>query len=67
MADFARFRALVFTDVALRDALWAQRERYAFVALAVRLGAERGCSFEATDVEAALAQGLLASLVTSSA
>jgi|HubBroStandDraft_1064217.scaffolds.fasta_scaffold152894_2 hypothetical protein len=66
-ADFARFRALVFADVALRDALWAQPERHAFIALAVRLGAEYGCSFESTDVESALAEGLLASLLTSSA
>jgi hypothetical protein len=65
--DFVRFRALVFADVALRDALWAQPERRAFVDVAVRLGAEHGCAFEAADVELALADGLLASLVTSTA
>jgi gluconate kinase len=53
--EFARFRARVLSDLALREALWAQREDEAFVGLALRLGAEHGFPFEAADVHAALA------------
>lgn len=55
--DFERFRALVREDEALQRVLWATPERAAFVAVAVRLGGERGLRFAAEDVEAALDSG----------
>lgn len=55
--DFDRFRALVLEDEALQQVLWGMTERAAFVALAVRLGGERGLRFTAEDVEAAMAAG----------
>ena len=53
--EFASFRARALSDLALREALWAEHADEAFVALALRLGAERGFAFEAGDVHAALA------------
>ncbi|HTW83147.1 MAG TPA: Nif11-like leader peptide family natural product precursor [Candidatus Sulfotelmatobacter sp.] len=54
-AEFARFRTRVLTDVALREAFWAEPNLDAFVALALRLGGAQGFTFSANDVHAALA------------
>jgi gluconate kinase len=53
--EFARFRRRVLSDLALREALWAERADEPFVDLALRAGAEHGFAFEAADVHAALA------------
>jgi hypothetical protein len=50
--DFARFRALVDDDDALRDVLWEERDPDRFAALVVRLAAERGLDVAAADVRA---------------
>ncbi len=52
--NLARFSELVLADRALHDQLRAITNPADFVALAIRLGAERGCVFTATEVEAAL-------------
>jgi len=52
--DLERFRQLVLEDEALQRALEATVETPAFIALARRLGAERGCHFTAEDVQDAL-------------
>ena len=58
--DFARFRALVDEDDALRDELWKVRDPEGFAELVVRLGAERGLTITAQDVRAACADGMTA-------
>ncbi|WP_163993109.1 Nif11-like leader peptide family natural product precursor [Pyxidicoccus caerfyrddinensis] len=45
LEDFERFRRLVLEDVTLQEALKATADVPAFLALARRLGAERGCHF----------------------
>jgi Nif11 domain len=52
--NLERFRELVLADRELHDQLRAAATRQDFIALAVRLGAERGCVFTAAQVEAAL-------------
>jgi hypothetical protein len=52
--NLERFGELVLTDCELHDQLRATANEAAFVALAVRLGAERGCEFTATVVQAAI-------------
>ena len=49
-----RFRGLVFDDVDLQERLRQVADRGLFIDLAVRLGEERGCSFNAQDVREAL-------------
>ncbi|HTG15904.1 MAG TPA: aspartyl/asparaginyl beta-hydroxylase domain-containing protein [Blastocatellia bacterium] len=49
-----RFRSLVFDDVDLQERLRQVADRGLFIDLAVRLGEERGCSFNAEDVREAL-------------
>jgi len=49
-----RFRRLVLEDVSLQEALRETPDVGTFVSLTVRLGEERGCSFNADDLEAAL-------------
>jgi hypothetical protein len=56
---FARFRELVWSDPNLLRELWETPERDAFVALAVRLGEERGLRFTSDDVHRSLADGRL--------
>lgn len=51
---FQAFRNLVLHDPALQEALRCSPDRAAFVALVVRLGAERGCTFSAGDVSTAM-------------
>jgi hypothetical protein len=53
--NLERFGELVLADRALHDQLRATADETAFVALAVRLGAERGCDFTASDVQATIA------------
>lgn len=55
--DLEKFRRLVLTDAELQAQLWQTRERDAFIALVVRLGAERDCQFTPQDVQAALDAG----------
>jgi hypothetical protein len=52
--NLERFGELVLADRALHDQLRATANEAAFVALAVRLGAERGCDFTAPVVQAAV-------------
>lgn len=52
--DFERFRQRVLEDPALQDALRETTDTQAFIALARRLGAERGCHFTAEDVQEAM-------------
>lgn len=52
--NLERFGQLVLADRKLHDELRATADEQTFVALAVRLGAERGCDFTAAVVEAAL-------------
>ncbi len=52
--NFERFGHLVLADRALHDQLRATANEEAFVALAIRLGAERGCAFTAPTVTAAI-------------
>lgn len=52
--DFERFRRLVLEDAALQQALRDTPDVPAFIALARRLGAERGCDFSAEDVQEAM-------------
>ena len=52
--NLERFGELVLADRELHDQLRATADEKAFVALAIRLGAERGFDFTAVDVEAAL-------------
>ena len=40
--DFDRFRAMVWTDATLQEALWPIHEPQAFVAEVIRLGTQRG-------------------------
>ena len=58
--DFARFRALVDEDDALRDELWNERDAGKFAELVVRLGAERGLTIALEDVRSACAAGMTA-------
>ncbi len=52
--NWERFGSLVLADGALHDRLRAAAGEETFVALAVRLGAERGCVFTARTVTDAL-------------
>ncbi|MCP3137686.1 Nif11-like leader peptide family natural product precursor [Pyxidicoccus xibeiensis] len=52
--DFERFRRLVLEDRALQVALEATAEVPAFIALARKLGAERGCHFTEVDIREAI-------------
>jgi hypothetical protein len=52
--NLERFGNLVLADRALHDQLRATANEEAFVALAIRLGAERGCAFTAPTVAAAI-------------
>ncbi|MFP2927568.1 Nif11-like leader peptide family natural product precursor [Pyxidicoccus sp. 3LG] len=52
--DFERFRQLVLEDEALQTALGATVDTPTFIALAQKLGAERGCHFTAEDVQEAM-------------
>jgi hypothetical protein len=52
--NLERFRLLVLADRHLHDQLRQTADVDAFVALAVRLGTERGCVFTADEVRAAL-------------
>lgn len=52
--DFERFRQLVLDDVTLQDALKETADVPAFLALARRLGAERGCHFTEDEVREAI-------------
>jgi len=49
-----RFRELVLADPALHDRLRAAPNEPAFVELALRLAAERGCAFTATVLQTEL-------------
>ena len=48
--NLERFGELVLADHELHDQLRAAADESAFVALAIRLGAERGCDFTASAV-----------------
>ncbi len=52
--NLERFVELVLAERALHDQLRATTDEATFVALAVRLGVERGCEFTATVVLAAI-------------
>jgi hypothetical protein len=52
--NLERFRQLVVADRSLLEQLRQTGDLPAFVALAVRLGAERDCAFTEADVRAAL-------------
>jgi hypothetical protein len=52
--NLERFGELVLADRQLHDRLRATANEAAFVALAVRLGAERECNFTAPVVQAAV-------------
>jgi hypothetical protein len=52
--NFERFGELVLADLDLHAQLRATANEDAFVALAVRLGAARGCEFSAPVVRAAV-------------
>jgi hypothetical protein len=58
--NFARFRELVWSDPELARRLWETPEHEAFVALAIRLGEERGLLFTSEDVHHAMSSGRLA-------
>lgn len=49
-ADFESFRRLVLQDLSLQVQLRDEPDQQNFIALAVRLGAERDCHFTADDV-----------------
>ncbi len=53
-ADFESFRRLVLQDLQLQAQLRDESDQQEFIALAVRLGAERGCHFTAEEVTGAL-------------
>ncbi|MFP2907633.1 Nif11-like leader peptide family natural product precursor [Pyxidicoccus sp. 3LFB2] len=52
--DFERFRHLVLEDVALQEALRDTADVPGFIALAMKLGAERGCHFTAEELRETL-------------
>lgn len=52
--NLERFGELVLADRELHDLLRAAENVESFIALAVRLGAERGCNFTATVVRTAV-------------
>jgi hypothetical protein len=52
--DLERFRQLVLADPGLHEQPRQANGRESFVALAVRLGGERGCIFTDAEVRAAL-------------
>ncbi|HUD47746.1 MAG TPA: Nif11-like leader peptide family natural product precursor [Candidatus Baltobacteraceae bacterium] len=52
--NLERFRHLVLADPGLHEELRHAGDLECFVALAVRLGAERDCAFTEADVRAAL-------------
>ena len=58
--NLERFGELVLAERALHDQLRATTNETAFIELAVRLGAERGCEFTVTVVQAAIAGKRLA-------
>lgn len=49
-ANFEEFRRLVLQDLKLQCLLRDEPDQQEFIALAVRLGAERDCHFTADDV-----------------
>lgn len=51
MSDFERFREMTFVDSELRRLLLAERDMERFIALVVRLAAERGCKVPASEVQ----------------
>lgn len=54
--DLERFGELVLADRALHDQLRAAPDESAFIALAIRLAAERGCELSARELQAAIHQ-----------
>ena len=54
--NLERFGELVLADHELHDQLRAAADESAFVALAIRLGAERGCDFTAPVVRDVLSE-----------
>lgn len=52
--DFERFRRLVLEDVALQAVLRETADVAGFIALATKLGAERGCHFTAEELREAI-------------
>jgi hypothetical protein len=54
LEDFERFRGLVLEDVTLQEALKETADVPAFLVLARRLGAERGCHFTEEELREAM-------------
>lgn len=52
--SFEQFREMVLRDTVLQERLRETPDRETFITLALRLGEERGYSFTAHDVEAAI-------------
>ncbi|MGB8509808.1 MAG: Nif11-like leader peptide family natural product precursor [Pyrinomonadaceae bacterium] len=52
--EFENFRRIVLDDPALQSVLREASNRASFVALAIRLAAERGCELTPQEVEDAL-------------
>ena len=52
--SFEQFRQLVLRDITLQEQLRETPDRESFLKLVLQLGAERGYSFVAEDVEAAI-------------
>jgi hypothetical protein len=59
LESLEQFKHLVFGDDALAGLLRAEEDRERFVALVVRLGAERGFVFTAGEVEGAMCEARL--------
>ena len=58
--NFEQFRRTVFGDRALQERLRETKDRETLFSLVLQLGAERGYTFDAADVEHALRDGWLA-------
>jgi hypothetical protein len=54
--NLERFRELVLADSVLHDQLRAAAGEAAFIELAIRLGAERGCKLTASTLQTAINQ-----------
>ncbi|MCY1003015.1 Nif11-like leader peptide family natural product precursor [Myxococcus sp. MISCRS1] len=50
LEDFERFRVRVLEDGVLQEALREPKDVPGFIALAIRLGAERGCHFTEAEL-----------------
>ncbi|AKF86395.1 hypothetical protein MFUL124B02_26195 [Myxococcus fulvus 124B02] len=50
LEDFERFRVRVLEDGVLQEALQGPKDVPGFIALAIRLGAERGCHFTEAEL-----------------